>query len=72
MGHAAAIGERSTIEGYALAGAEVIVAEDPAAVRDAWERLAVDVDLVLLTPAAADALAGRVPVAGDRLVAVLP
>jgi hypothetical protein len=51
-----------------LAGALVMVAEEPAAVRAAWRSLPADVAVVLLTSAAADAL----PDLNGRLTAVLP
>ncbi len=70
MGRMAAIGERALVEGYALAGVTVVVAEDPAAVRRAWQALAADVSVVVLTEAAAAALDG--PAGGDRMVVVLP
>ncbi|MGZ4400297.1 MAG: hypothetical protein ACXVYM_05445 [Gaiellaceae bacterium] len=54
-----AIGEPAKLEGFALAGVEVIDAEDgPAALR-AWEDLPADVELVLLSEATHDALAER-------------
>jgi len=68
----AAIGERVRVAGFALAGVSVLAAEEPDAVRAAWRGLPQDTGLVLLTPAAADAL-GPGPQAGDRpLTAVLP
>ncbi|MFF9060977.1 hypothetical protein ACF09K_20155 [Streptomyces sp. NPDC014882] len=57
MGRVAALGERPRVAGLALAGAVVLAAEDPGAVRRAWRSLPDDVDLVILTPAAAEALA---------------
>ncbi len=56
MARVAALGEHVIVAGYALAGAIVIPAEDADAVRAAWDGLAEDVDVVILTPAAADAL----------------
>jgi vacuolar-type H+-ATPase subunit F/Vma7 len=56
MGRVAALGERARVAGLALAGAVVIVADDPEAVRRGWRSLPDDVDLVILTPAAAEAL----------------
>jgi hypothetical protein len=69
-GTAATIGEELLVRGFALAGVQVLPAEEPAAVRDAWLRLPGEVALVILTPAAAAALAGQDR--GHRLVAVLP
>lgn len=56
MGRVLVLGERSRVGGFALAGAEVVAAEDPAAVIAAWAALEPDVAVVVLTPAAADAL----------------
>ena len=56
MSSVAALGERHRVEGFALAGALVLVAADAEAVRDAWARLPDDVAVVVLTPAAANAL----------------
>lgn len=79
----AAIGERVRVAGFALVGVQVQVAETATEVRAAWDALAPEVGVVLLTPAAAAALpagrpmvapAGRpmVAPAGRRMVAVLP
>jgi vacuolar-type H+-ATPase subunit F/Vma7 len=65
----AALGERAKVQGFGLAGALVLVAEDPAAVRNRWRALPDDVEVVILTPAAAAALAGRVE---ERFTAVMP
>lgn len=56
MSRVVAIGERVRVEGFGLAGAEVFIAEDPAAVRVAWAALGSDVGVALLTPAARAAL----------------
>ena len=72
MSRVAVIGAGPRVGGYALAGVRVIVAEEPAEVRAAWRDLPADVALVLLTDAAAAALAGD---RGDRtlpLVVVMP
>jgi RNase P/RNase MRP subunit p30 len=50
------LGEYVRLQGYALAGALAIVAESPEQVRRAWSDLESDVELVVLTPAAAAAL----------------
>lgn len=70
MSRVAVIGEPARVQGFALAGAEVCPAEGPDAVRAAWTALAADVAVVVLTPAADDALAGT-PV-GARLTVVMP
>lgn len=76
MSRVVAIGERARVEGFGLAGAEVLVAEDPAAVQAAWAALGSDVGVVLLTPAAQAALGspqGLLEVEPDRpLLVVLP
>ncbi|GGM77357.1 hypothetical protein ACFFX1_52520 [Dactylosporangium sucinum] len=70
-GRVAAIGEAQLVRGYALAGVAVTVAADGPAVRAAWRALAPDIVVVVLTQAAARALAG-VAAAPGRMVAVLP
>ena len=58
----AVIGEGVRVRGFALAGALVFVAEDPAGAQAAWRSLPPDVEVAVLTPAAAgwlrDALGG--------------
>ena len=56
MSRIAVLGERHRVEGFALAGAAVFVGDDAASIKDAWTRLPGDVDVVVLTPAAANAL----------------
>ena len=70
------LGEAALVEGYALAGARVVAAEDPDAVRHAWSSLPDEVVFVL-TPAAARAVVGdgdelRRPLEGSRLWVVMP
>ncbi|MFF7490089.1 hypothetical protein ACFZBC_32020 [Streptomyces luteogriseus] len=74
MGRVAAIGERARVAGLALAGAAVLVAEDAEAVRRVWRGLPDDVDLVILTPAAAEALESppAAPGGSRPLTAVMP
>jgi vacuolar-type H+-ATPase subunit F/Vma7 len=67
----AAVGAWAALAGYALAGVEVVEADDPAAVRRAWAELPADVGLVLLTQAARTALPERLE-PRDRLWAVIP
>jgi len=72
MGGVVALGEAVRVEGFALAGATVLVAEVPDAVCRTWESLPDDVVIVLLTANAASALAhGEVP-PKDVLIAVMP
>lgn len=70
MSRVAAIGGQGQVQGFSLAGAEVRFATTPEDVRAAWLDLAPDVAVVILTPAASDALEDRV--SGDRLTVVLP
>ena len=73
MGRVAAIGEQVRIGGFALVGALAVPAETPAAARAAWRDLPPDVVLVLLSPAAAAALAAELGDASEeRLTAVMP
>ncbi|MEU8849552.1 hypothetical protein AB0C70_25645 [Streptomyces sp. NPDC048564] len=74
MGQVAALGERARVVGLALAGAVVLLADDPDAVRRAWRSLPDGIDLVILTPAAAEALESDVAAPGARrpLIAVMP
>ncbi|MET9848341.1 hypothetical protein ACFZC6_38025 [Streptomyces ossamyceticus] len=60
--------------GLALAGAVVLVADDAPAVRRVWHSLPDGVDLVILTPAAAEALESDTATSGGRrpLTAVMP
>jgi vacuolar-type H+-ATPase subunit F/Vma7 len=68
----ATVGEDARIAGFALAGALIVPAETPDDVRAAWEALPPDVGLVVLTPAAATALASDLDEPGARLTAVMP
>jgi vacuolar-type H+-ATPase subunit F/Vma7 len=56
MSRIVAIGQATTLAGYALAGVEVIEATDPDLVRHAWQRIDSDIGLVLLTADARQAL----------------
>ncbi|GAA1331409.1 hypothetical protein GCM10009635_31570 [Actinocatenispora thailandica] len=66
------IGEWARTRGWALAGAAVRAADDPAAVHAAWRSLPPDTVLVVLTPAAAAVLAGELTAGTAPLTAVLP
>lgn len=71
MADVVAIGEQVRVAGFALAGADVVIAEDPKTVWEAWRNLPDGVGLVIITPAAAQAL-GPAVLEGDRpLVAVM-
>ncbi len=56
MSAIAAIGEAERVRCFALAGVHVAAADDPGSVRAAWDALPANVGLVMLTPAARDAL----------------
>ncbi|HXZ76273.1 MAG TPA: hypothetical protein VEH31_36115 [Streptosporangiaceae bacterium] len=56
MSRVAVIGEGVRVQGFALAGALVLAAEDAAGYRAAWRSLPADVAVAVLTPRAADAL----------------
>jgi vacuolar-type H+-ATPase subunit F/Vma7 len=72
MGRVAVIGEDVAIAGYALAGAVVLPADSDDDVRRQWAGLADDVEVVILTPAAAAAM-GQEPVdAVTPLSVVMP
>ncbi|MGK4585296.1 hypothetical protein ACSMTC_35725 [Kitasatospora sp. HPMI-4] len=66
-----ALGERTRVAGWALAGVTALVAEQPEAVRRAWADLPEDVELVILTPAAAQALGSPLPEGVGPLTAVM-
>ncbi|MFD5393270.1 hypothetical protein ACFWJW_03295 [Streptomyces sp. NPDC127097] len=72
MGCVAAIGEQVRVAGLALAGVTVLVAEEPDVVRAAWRDVRAEAGLVILTPAAADALGPAVLHRIPPLTAVLP
>ena len=75
MARLAVIGEEARVSGFALAGADVHPADSPSAVRQAWAELDPDVAVVILTPAAAEAMPEPESplVRGDEpLVAVMP
>jgi hypothetical protein len=60
VGSAVAIGDGLALAGLALAGVSVVSADGAAEVRVAWDALASDVQLVILTPASAAALGDAV------------
>jgi vacuolar-type H+-ATPase subunit F/Vma7 len=72
VSRAVAIGERELLIGYALAGVEIIPADGPEPVREAWARLDEGVALVILTPSARTALGRRVDERPECLWAVTP
>ncbi|MFJ7904688.1 V-type ATP synthase subunit F [Streptomyces sp. NPDC096198] len=74
MGTVAAIGAPTSVCGLALAGVDVLVAEDPDAVRRAWRTLPGAVGLVILTAEAANmlAIAATAPSPAQPLTVVMP
>lgn len=54
MGRIAAIGEAVRVQGLALAGVLVLPGDDADQVRTSWATLPSDVELVILTPRAAE------------------
>jgi vacuolar-type H+-ATPase subunit F/Vma7 len=65
----AVLGESPRVDGWALAGAVVVPAAGSEAVQRAWDGLPGDVEVVIVTPAAAGELGDRT---NSRLVVVLP
>jgi vacuolar-type H+-ATPase subunit F/Vma7 len=69
----AVVGEQLQVQGFTLAGAVVLAADDAAAVRSAWASLGDDVAVVVLTPRAAAALEAELGVGGPTpLIVVMP
>jgi vacuolar-type H+-ATPase subunit F/Vma7 len=66
-----ALGEAARVAGFALAGVTVLES-DAGGPLAAWDRLPDDTGLVVLTPMAADALAGHLRHDDRLLWAVLP
>ena len=71
-GTVAALGETALVQGFALAGARVVSADDGAAVRSAWRTLPPDVTVVILTPNAARVLGPDVECSRFPLTVVMP
>ena len=67
-----AIGATDEMEGFALAGVRVVPAAAEAEVTGAWKELADDVGLVILSPTAAEGLAGELDTRPDVLTVVMP
>ncbi|MEV1043256.1 MULTISPECIES: hypothetical protein [unclassified Streptomyces] len=74
MGTVTAIGARTGVCGLALAGVDVLVAEEPDAVRRAWRALPGTTGLVILTAEAAEVLGPEVmaPDPSRPLTVVMP
>jgi len=69
MGRVVVLGEPPRVDVWALAGALVMPAVGAEAVLRAWEALPPDVEVVVATPEAAQALGDR---STERLLVVLP
>jgi len=67
-----AIGERELVDGYGLAGVQVLPAGDATSVRRAYAEVEDDAGLLILTPAAEAALAARLADASRLVWVVLP
>jgi vacuolar-type H+-ATPase subunit F/Vma7 len=72
MARVAIIGASTRVEGYGLGGAAVLVAETEEEVRAAWNGLAADVAVVILTQEAARVLGPRDDGSEAPLSVVLP
>jgi vacuolar-type H+-ATPase subunit F/Vma7 len=72
MSRVVAIGNELRLAGYALAGAEVRHAASPAETLAAWESLAEDAGVLVLTPEAFAALERRLAERAELVWAVLP
>lgn len=72
MSRVAVIGEAVRAEGFALAGALVLTAEDRDAARAAWRSLPADIAVVVLTARVADWLGEPPQPSRDVLLAVMP
>lgn len=71
MSRIVALGEAARVAGYVLAGVTVLETDEVGTLA-AWDRLPDDTGLVVLTPEAADALAGRLTHDDRLLWTVLP
>ena len=72
MNRIAALGAAADVDGFALAGALVAVAEDDDDIDAQWDALPHDVVVLILTRRAADRLAGRVHERDRLLTVVMP
>ena len=69
MSRIVVFGASPRVDGWALAGAVVIPVTGAEEARRAWDVLPDDVEIVIITPAAAGHLGGRV---AERMTVVLP
>ena len=72
MSRVAVIGEEVRIRGFAMAGVIAFPAETEDETRSAWRSFGAEVAVVILTPRAADCLAGHLGERPDALTVVMP
>lgn len=72
MSRIAAIGPQTRIAGYAMAGVQVLVAEDAEGAHAAWDGLGGDVACLLMTSSAHAAVQERLAERPDLIWAVIP
>ena len=72
MSRIVAIGEGGLLDGYGLAAVDVRPAEDVAAARRVWAEVGPGVGLLILTPAAEQALAAELVGEPELVWAVVP
>ena len=72
MNTVVALGSCDDLDGFALAGARVVVATTDGAITEAWRGLDRDVGLVILSPDAARILAALLDDRPDVLTVVMP
>ena len=72
MSRVAIIGEELRVQGYALAGGVVCVADDEVSARRAWQKLPGDVAVVVLSARAAGWLASELAGRPGLLPVVMP
>lgn len=72
MARVAVVGESVRVQGFALAGALVLPAEDQAHVRAVWRSLPAGVAVAVLTPRAAEALGEALTARAAPLTVVMP
>jgi vacuolar-type H+-ATPase subunit F/Vma7 len=72
MSRIVAIGARDRVEGFTLAGVRVMIADQPEAIRTAWEALGPDVAVALLTPEAHAALTDLLPSRPEVIWTTIP
>lgn len=72
MSKIVALGEIHELEGFALTGVTVIVADGTAEVSDAWRHLDADVGLLIMSANAAQVLEANLGERPDVLTVVMP